>query len=93
MEASDGMAVDFVGSSEFGSDMSDLEPLVFSWPAAYPDDACGCAVRQRMEEWARAQARWLGPQVLASRAPGTDALLSATLWVATSRTHAGMGPP
>eukprot|EP00969_Alexandrium_andersonii_P166755 7369161-Alexandrium_andersonii.AAC.1 len=93
MEASDGMLVDSVGSAECDSAMSDLEPLVFSWPVAYPDDACGCAVRQRMEEWARAQARWLGPQVLASRAPGTDALLSATLWVVASRAHAGMGPP
>eukprot|EP00969_Alexandrium_andersonii_P254485 11247530-Alexandrium_andersonii.AAC.1 len=45
------------------------EVLVSPWPVAAPEDACGCAVRRRFEDWARAQARWLGPQALASRAP------------------------
>eukprot|EP00969_Alexandrium_andersonii_P139429 6168106-Alexandrium_andersonii.AAC.1 len=33
------------------------EVLVSPWPVAIPEDACGCAVRWRLEDWARAQAR------------------------------------
>eukprot|EP00969_Alexandrium_andersonii_P344101 15209552-Alexandrium_andersonii.AAC.1 len=54
--------------------------LVVPWPAATPEDSCGCMVRRRFEEWARAQARWLGSQALAAQAPGTAALVAASLW-------------
>eukprot|EP00969_Alexandrium_andersonii_P104312 4603558-Alexandrium_andersonii.AAC.1 len=67
--------------------------LVAPWPVATPEDACGCMVRQRFEDWARAQARWLGSQAIASQAPGTAALVAASLWVAVARIQAGAGPP
>eukprot|EP00969_Alexandrium_andersonii_P019324 843908-Alexandrium_andersonii.AAC.1 len=38
-----------------GNDYSD-SALVAPWPVATPEDACGCMVRQRLEDWARAQA-------------------------------------
>eukprot|EP00969_Alexandrium_andersonii_P149695 6618767-Alexandrium_andersonii.AAC.1 len=50
-------------------------------------------VRRRFEEWARAQARWLGAQALSAQAPGTAALVAASLWVVVARVQAGAGPP
>eukprot|EP00969_Alexandrium_andersonii_P297116 13129508-Alexandrium_andersonii.AAC.1 len=50
-------------------------------------------VRQRFEDWARAQAQWLGSQAISSQAPGTAALVAASLWVAVARIQAGAGPP
>eukprot|EP00969_Alexandrium_andersonii_P012443 542546-Alexandrium_andersonii.AAC.1 len=50
-------------------------------------------MRRRLEDWARAQALWLGHTAIAARAPGAVALAVASLWVVVARTQVGAGPP
>eukprot|EP00969_Alexandrium_andersonii_P319227 14102226-Alexandrium_andersonii.AAC.1 len=59
----------------------DAQALVAPWPVAAPSDTCGCMMRRCLEDWARAQALWLGHSAIAARAPGTVALAVASPWV------------